>query len=1222
MSKVLAAAINAISGHTRQRSRTAAQATSDSENDADHEIADDEGTHDRASGSEMESDTSRASTPISNPLPIPIHPNDAKDKVFTAILKALVKMGNKPSSPRELANCIVKYRYATLGGATPYATVSSRISQHFKRAAEHNPPRQPLLAKHVDERHTRKINYSLVTDAEQFPDQTERLGTPLVPPRTATPPLKAAQSSEAVWPARRQGSGVQTRSGKDHAQDEREGSPASNPSLTSSHRSSISSSSDSPLSDHEGSGKRSHPRIKHSNETVHDLSLNHKQDDGIQDIATKRSTRLSALQRRQPPRTRAHQSPQESQRRSGGKVKPANHLREQSPEVDIAADDSDDAEPPSTTLRSQKRSSKRRKLMDDDEDGDIKVDDTTESDTNSQRSPALRPTRYNDPSALSRGGKLRRPITKDTEENRTTGTPSEDQEGRTSDIEVDVVEDFAHPGRKSINPAEDDSDMEGNDFAEEMLRQDAFEDLEVGGPEGSQRRKSSRVTFKDSNHEAPSHPYDANTRSSSLGHRKSSFSLHTNLPAFSESEFWANYRVAPDMDSDLLSQSHPSQYHIPPPPYISHRDSITLGLSTPEAMDISELDQYFPELGDVDNSSNDTHRRKSESHPRATRRRSSVQDKSNMKNSPLQSINVASQPTEQASPSRSSTRSVRKDLSTLQEAGDESEVETHKAEDQSFSIVPRTFGTMIVLELLSADLKTLHPLRFVASTDGSSESMAKRTRRRSSIDTGRHAEVSSADLGVGYLDEGYVNATILRKVAGWEVLDDDQDAKELGDSVVHLRHGPEECRGAWVPLLKARELYKVYEISHLKGMDAFFSDKPSIALETSVHTQRTQPELVPPQGIPPEPLTTLIKEAIVQPTQDPKENPSTSVGPRPGKLPVRTEARPQLSISTHPPEFPNIPMAPLSVPAISQELLDSIGTTEKVAPIVQTYPPIFATVIDGTPTYVALLSRAHGFAKEGKLLRMVDNNYVNATQLLMAGGVETDTERNIILSLEVGRVRIRKRDSGLFGTWVPLHRAKALASTCSVDHKLGPFLEEDLGNFFPSPLPLTVPDKLETPFSVASAGFFGHSRTSPDVLSPSSAGNLRLQKYFEYPDRALRLGHKPPMLGHFEDDTPEKRKKVSVVEKGTANGNNMQAEEMASDNNETDTDVEVKETAAKRPNHSNLRHSWLPQHPKGDAKPGEKAKGQKGEGKRKGGQEKEDDEEIDIGGSDCDDDLR
>lgn len=44
-----------------------------------------------------------------------IHPDDAKDKVFAAILKALIKMGNTPSSPKELANSIVKHKLATLG---------------------------------------------------------------------------------------------------------------------------------------------------------------------------------------------------------------------------------------------------------------------------------------------------------------------------------------------------------------------------------------------------------------------------------------------------------------------------------------------------------------------------------------------------------------------------------------------------------------------------------------------------------------------------------------------------------------------------------------------------------------------------------------------------------------------------------------------------------------------------------------------------------------------------------------------------------------------------------------------------------------------------------------------------------------------------------------------------------------------------------------------------
>ncbi|CAO3599977.1 unnamed protein product [Absidia cylindrospora] len=97
-------------------------------------------------------------------LSMPIHPDNAKDKVFRAILKALLKMDNKPSSPKELANVIIQSDYATLGGSTPFATVSSRISQHFKRAAQHKPPRTPLLTRHVDSSHSRKVNYSLAME--------------------------------------------------------------------------------------------------------------------------------------------------------------------------------------------------------------------------------------------------------------------------------------------------------------------------------------------------------------------------------------------------------------------------------------------------------------------------------------------------------------------------------------------------------------------------------------------------------------------------------------------------------------------------------------------------------------------------------------------------------------------------------------------------------------------------------------------------------------------------------------------------------------------------------------------------------------------------------------------------------------------------------------------------------------------------------------------------
>ncbi|KAJ2738782.1 hypothetical protein H4S06_006395 [Coemansia sp. BCRC 34490] len=44
-----------------------------------------------------------------------LHADDARDKVFVAILKALVARNNKPSSPKELATCIMRREFTMLG---------------------------------------------------------------------------------------------------------------------------------------------------------------------------------------------------------------------------------------------------------------------------------------------------------------------------------------------------------------------------------------------------------------------------------------------------------------------------------------------------------------------------------------------------------------------------------------------------------------------------------------------------------------------------------------------------------------------------------------------------------------------------------------------------------------------------------------------------------------------------------------------------------------------------------------------------------------------------------------------------------------------------------------------------------------------------------------------------------------------------------------------------
>ncbi|ORZ40456.1 hypothetical protein BCR44DRAFT_94587 [Catenaria anguillulae PL171] len=92
------------------------------------------------------------------------------------------------------------------------------------------------------------------------------------------------------------------------------------------------------------------------------------------------------------------------------------------------------------------------------------------------------------------------------------------------------------------------------------------------------------------------------------------------------------------------------------------------------------------------------------------------------------------------------------------------------------------------------------------------------------------------------------------------------------------------------------------------------------------------------------------------------------------------------------------------------------------------------------------------------LLRRADESqYVNASTLLTAGGIESERERSIILSLERGRIRLRGPAISsptvprvtLEGTWIPLGRARELAATCGLEGKLDEFLSDGLPGQFP-----------------------------------------------------------------------------------------------------------------------------------------------------------------------------
>ncbi|KAI8372532.1 hypothetical protein EDC96DRAFT_438498, partial [Choanephora cucurbitarum] len=97
------------------------------------------------------------------------------------------------------------------------------------------------------------------------------------------------------------------------------------------------------------------------------------------------------------------------------------------------------------------------------------------------------------------------------------------------------------------------------------------------------------------------------------------------------------------------------------------------------------------------------------------------------------------------------------------------------------------------------------------------------------------------------------------------------------------------------------------------------------------------------------------------------------------------------------------------------------------------------TVIDHVAVCVAFLVKD---GQEYRIMRRLDTSYINGTQLLIAGGIETESERSMILSFEMSRVRMPNRQSDLFGTWIPHRRAHELAATCSIQHMLHAFFSD------------------------------------------------------------------------------------------------------------------------------------------------------------------------------------
>lgn len=250
------------------------------------------------------------------------------------------------------------------------------------------------------------------------------------------------------------------------------------------------------------------------------------------------------------------------------------------------------------------------------------------------------------------------------------------------------------------------------------------------------------------------------------------------------------------------------------------------------------------------------------------------------------------------------------------------------------------------------------------------------------------------------------------------------------------------------------------------------------------------------------------------------------------------------------------------------------GSTE---PIVHTLtamsPPMYITLIDHIAVCIVVLAKTET-TPEYRIMRRMDTGFINGTVLLTAGGIETESERSMILSFEMERVRMPKKKSPLFGTWIPLRRAQELAVTCSIQNKLGHFLEDAIEQYFPSPLPIQITPRKPTRdgrlTALALAALRSDvNKTNEFVVPPisrqsSSSSNLSAlsELLMTHPHKALKsngtLSEKAPLLSNHKEKDPLSTLKPTATTRqhsSTSSSNSSSRNHASSEKDESDVDI-------------------------------------------------------------------
>ncbi|KAF9955970.1 hypothetical protein BGZ72_003228 [Mortierella alpina] len=1155
-----------------------------------------------------------------------IHPDDSKDKVFAAILKALLYLRNKPSSPKELANCIMKNKYTMLGGATPYATVSSRISQHFKRAAEHKPPRTPLLAKAVDERHSRKIHYYLA------PNHIVKN-----PSAGASTDLDSSSGFSSM--------GSDDDDDDEDDDDEEDGEHGDDP---------VHVDQDDDDDDDDGDMSGDSMDRKQKRRRLHQLYQQHQQ---LNSDAMLHKARGVKLKRKKVKTWSATTRP--TVKRFKSKHPLIGSFKSTTPTT------------PTNIHPTRWRPANNQEYSDSEEGDDESVEEDEELDDDDDvfgkddlvlmdlHMPDIqRESRLPTPKSMSNfstPNSLSAPHSSSSNSALSSAAMSATAGmhgllNATKVLSFDSKKSPPYHGsqsaallatamggtRTSLVSAEhmnesSDEEQDFSDYHEEMMHGD-FDDLEdekkIEGrkPEAQSQPKTVAVPIPSVRNAAQSSSFAAGgTPGSPFSHLAStptSNSFLLGMSPRSRKMSMSGLLMPPDslllsprsnsiFDSEFASSfvMDYSQDHSSPK---DHHYVPLMELNNPESMPVSELDRllstsaggtFFPSLSrKVSISGWSNINSKHIGHP--PHRHSNLRNAANgiLQNAANSSLNASTSPylqsnkgTFASSPSSAAAKSLSGPSPALELKSDRKQVQEATAtvaspaitvskaidaDSQSSSMTVNGSVGAILAENINkisddADMDGGHDEEQDDETESELEDDGEPSVKeppKSLVRVSVYANLQvyetimpGTDLrlmrvagvvappnpnmnGRGVVIQkkvipalnndqhaGFVNAAMLRLAARTIIGDGQFDINQEPTTLYIVLEGPMEVRGAWVGLARARELCHEYRLDLLPGIAQMLQDDPMHVVSaaesraTSRHSaekkkalkQKREQEAAGQQG--------TRKASLSAAGANRRPSASHNIDGRRKSHAADDDTTPFVNFEELE-EKPkraydqDVEMSANASSAVGssmtsgdKSLLEAMasgqsggagaegtggaegmvaqnGAREPEAnqlwipttnPVV---PNIHLTVIDNVALYTTKLVNP---GAEYRLLRRADNGYVNATTLLLAGGVETEQERSIVLSLELGRVRIRKPGSQLLGTWIPLARARALAATCSLHHKLGPFLNDNLDTYFPSPLPIPNQKVTSSVLTATASALMSHQAVASARMRTISLSALR-----------------------------------------------------------------------------------------------------------------------------------